>query len=387
MARVVYASYNPFTKEVWVGAHYYSSLFARHGHRVMYLADADFIFHHFDRRKHVWEGRKEWFYQRKQGTVHISPGLTQLVPESFLPVLNKVWPFNTSFAAATSVKITWPRVHWNIRRLGFNRPDIFWLENAKYVYLADRIKPALMVQRVHDQTLASPVETHLKNLFIRSLRKSHHIFCMSKSLMQDYVLELSGDPSKVHYLPNGVAAKWFEVPEIINEPDDLKDIPGPRVIMVGVFEFWVDYPKLWSLAEKMPNLSFVMVGPVRVVLPNNKPKNIHFLGKKPHDQLPAYLRHSQLGLSIFKRMPFTEYVNLIKLYEYLAMGLPAVSTAHRELQMIQAPWLLADSVEEFQRAIQTGLEMRESERESLVSFARENTWEKRFETVLEVLDL
>ncbi|MGB9589509.1 MAG: glycosyltransferase [Candidatus Hydrothermia bacterium] len=387
MKKVIYASYNPFTPAVRVGAHYYSSLMSADGHDVLYLADADFIFHHLDRRKHVREGRKEWYEIKKRGAVRLPEGPLQYIPESLIPTLRKLWPFNTSWSSVFAARITWPSVKRTARKLGFARPDLFWLENVRYLYLAKKLKPSLLVQRVHDMTLASPVEQNIKDLFIESLRRSSVVFRMSKSLMDDYISELSGSPQKVHYLPNGVSEDWFRVPPQLPEPPDLAVIPRPRVTMVGVYEFWVDYPKLWQLARLLPDVSFVMIGPVRIILPDAKPDNIHFLGKRPHEAVPSYLRNSDVGLSIFARTTFTEYVNLIKLYEYLAMGLPAVSTAHRELSLIDAPWYLADSADDFARAIRRSLELGRDERLALVEFARANTWEKRYETVKEVIGL
>ncbi len=385
MKRIVYASYNPFTPEVWVGAHYYSSLMAKDGHDVFYLADPDFILHHIDRRRHVQEGCREWYYIKKRGPARVPEGPVQYLPNSLIPTLRRFWPFNTPWSALVAARATWPSVKGIARKLGFSEPDLFWMENVRYLYLVEKLKPGLLVQRVHDMTLASPAEQNIRNLFVESMRRSSVVFCMSKSLMDDYVSELSGDPRKVHYLPNGVSSEWFRIPDKLPEPADLSSIPRPRVTMVGVYEIWVDYQKLWQIARILPDVSFVMIGPVRIILPANKPGNVHFLGKRPHSLVPSYLRHSDVGLSIFARTTFTEYVNLIKLYEYLAMGLPAVSTAHRELSLIDAPWRLADSTEDFVRAIRQSLELSHDERKSLIDFARENTWEKRYETVKEVI--
>lgn len=370
-----------------MGAHYYSSLMAADGHDVLYLADPDFIFHHIDRRRHVRERCREWYYIKKKGIIHLPEGPVQYLPNSLIPTLRRFWPFNTSWAAIFAARATWPSVKGTARNLGFSEPDLFWIENVRYLYLLEKLKPSLFVQRVHDMTPASPVEKSIKALFVEAMKKSSVVFCMSKSLMDDYVSGLSGDPRKVHYLPNGVSDEWFRVPSRLPEPADLSFIPRPRVIMVGVYEFWVDYPKLWQLARIMPEVNFVMVGPVRIILPDNKPENVHFIGKRPHNLIPAYLRNSDVGLSIFARTTFTEYVNLIKLYEYLAMGLPAVSTAHRELALIRAPWRLADSAEHFARAIRESLEVDDNERGAYVEFARNNTWEKRYDIVKEVIGL
>ncbi|MEO0158813.1 MAG: glycosyltransferase [candidate division WOR-3 bacterium] len=385
--KIVYASYNPFTPEVRVGAHYYSSLMASEGHSVLYLADPDFIFHHLDKREHVREGCREWYRIKRMGAVRLPEGPVQYLPSSLIPTLRRFWPFNTPRAALAAARVTWPSVKGVARKLGFSEPDLFWIENVRYLYLREKLGAPMLVQRVHDMTLASPVEKTIRDLFVESLRKSSVVFCMSKSLMDDYIVELCRDPHKVHYLPNGVSEKWFSVPKNLPEPPDLSPIPKPRVIMVGVYEFWVDYQKLWQVARALPDVSFIMVGPLQVILPADKPENIHFLGKRPHEIIPAYLRNSDVGLSIFARTPFTEYVNLIKLYEYLAMGLPAVSTAHRELSLIDAPWRLADSPEDFVRAIRESLEVNEDERKGYVDFARANTWERRFDTVKEVLGL
>jgi glycosyltransferase involved in cell wall biosynthesis len=73
-----------------------------------------------------------------------------------------------------------------------------------------------------------------------------------------------------------------------------------------------------------------LVGPVATRLPA-LPANVHVLGARPHPQLPPVLRALDCGLLPVRRLRVMESANHVKLYEYLAAGLPIVATTSREV--------------------------------------------------------
>ena len=117
------------------------------------------------------------------------------------------------------------------------------------------------------------------------------------------------------------------------EPPDQKDIPRPRVGYFGVIDERLDAELLIGLARSRPDLHFVMLGPVVKIDPASLPKlkNIHWLGQKQYSELPNYLAHWDVGFMPFALNESTKYISPTKTPEFLAAGLPVVSTPIRDV--------------------------------------------------------
>src|SRR5207248_11181812 len=84
-----------------------------------------------------------------------------------------------------------------------------------------------------------------------------------------------------------------------------------------------------ELALRRPDWSFVFVGPVEgpdVPAALAGRPNVHLLGVKDQAELPAYLAHFAVSIIPYRRTPYTERINALKLYECLAAGRPVVAT-------------------------------------------------------------
>jgi glycosyltransferase involved in cell wall biosynthesis len=169
-----------------------------------------------------------------------------------------------------------------------------------------------------------------------------------------------------------------------SEPDMLQGIPHPRVLYVGVLSGWFQAEWVRFAAERLPNHHFVLVGPRDMRWPEleNK-KNVHFLGPRPASQMPDYCRASDSAIIPFRRSNLVDAVCPVKLYEYLAAGLPVAASRWEELEAIGAPIRMAESAEDFAEAVRRS-SLREG-REERIAFALANTWEKRFDNMLRVI--
>ena len=90
------------------------------------------------------------------------------------------------------------------------------------------------------------------------------------------------------------------------------------------------------MAKKRADWHFVLIGDADSSIDLSRYRampNMHFLGRKPYSDLPAYCQHFDVGLIPFKVNELTYAVNPIKLREYLSAGLPVVSTPMPEVQL------------------------------------------------------
>ena len=117
------------------------------------------------------------------------------------------------------------------------------------------------------------------------------------------------------------------------EPADQEDLPKPRLGFYGVIDERFDTELLDKIAQMRPNWSFVMVGPVVKISPEDLPKrpNIHYLGGKTYEQLPAYLSGWDVALMPFAMNESTQFISPTKTPEYLAGGAPVVSTPIKDV--------------------------------------------------------
>ncbi|QKG51310.1 glycosyltransferase family 1 protein [Hymenobacter sp. BRD67] len=145
------------------------------------------------------------------------------------------------------------------------------------------------------------------------------------------------------------------------EPADQAGIAHPRIGFFGVVDERLDIELLGQLATNHPQWQFVIIGPVVKIDPATLPhnENIHYLGGKNYQELPAYLRGWDVATLLFARNESTEFISPTKTPEYLAAGRPVVSTSIRDvvrpygdLKLVQ----IADDPKDFGKAIAYALE-------------------------------
>jgi glycosyltransferase involved in cell wall biosynthesis len=112
------------------------------------------------------------------------------------------------------------------------------------------------------------------------------------------------------------------------EPDDQKAIPHQRIGFFGVIDERTDIELLAQVAQQRPNYQFIILGPVVKIDPASLPSasNIHWLGQKDYRDLPLYMAHWDAGFMPFAINEATRFISPTKTPEFLAAGIPVVST-------------------------------------------------------------
>jgi glycosyltransferase involved in cell wall biosynthesis len=121
------------------------------------------------------------------------------------------------------------------------------------------------------------------------------------------------------------------------EPADQAAIAGPRFGFFGVIDERMDLDLVGQVAALKPDWQFVMLGPVVKIDPRSLPRaaNIHWLGGKAYKDLPAYLGGWDAGFMPFAINEATRYISPTKTPEFLAAGVPVISTPIRD---VVSPW-------------------------------------------------
>jgi glycosyltransferase involved in cell wall biosynthesis len=135
----------------------------------------------------------------------------------------------------------------------------------------------------------------------------------------------------VHPFPSSIEFDHFAKARRMSapEPQDQARIPHPRLGFFGVIDERMDVDLVRDAASLKPDWHFVMIGPVVKIDVSSLPQrpNIHWLGGKSYADLPRYLSGWDAGLMPFARNEATRFISPTKTPEFLAAGVPVVSTA------------------------------------------------------------
>jgi UDP-galactopyranose mutase len=139
---------------------------------------------------------------------------------------------------------------------------------------------------------------------------------------------------RVHLFPSSIDVQHFaRARSLRGDPEDQRSLPRPRLGYCGVIDERIDVDLLARVAERRPAWQIVMVGPTAKIDPAALPRreNIHYLGMKEYDRLPAYLAGWDVAIMPFARNDATRFISPTKTPEYLAAGRPVVSTSVRDV--------------------------------------------------------
>jgi len=157
-------------------------------------------------------------------------------------------------------------------------------------------------------------------------------------------------------------------------------------ILIGYFGHltgsWFDWESLILIAEKCSTYRFEIIGhsgPVDLKLPNN----IHLLGPKNSIEINDIASRWKVGIIPFKINKLSAAVDPIKIYEYLALGLPVVSFFMPQIKNYPNT-RLANSVDEFANELDLALKNNTSNIE-IDKWLKENTWQDRVDQYREFM--
>lgn len=210
---------------------------------------------------------------------------------------------------------------------------------------------------------------------------------------QRLLKHVSGQRPDALLCPNGVDVDHFSNVSL-QPPPDLKTIleKGKKIVgYYGALARWFDYGLIKELAALRRDLEFVLIGTdLDATL---KPSgmldlaNIHWLGLKPYEDLPAYLHAFDVAIIPFVLSAVTHATSPCKLFEYMAGGKPVVITPMEESMRYPGVLVAEDAAafsDQIDRALTLGVEPQYLA--TIKQVAAENTWKARAEQILAALD-
>ncbi|MFC4058794.1 glycosyltransferase [Planomonospora corallina] len=186
------------------------------------------------------------------------------------------------------------------------------------------------------------------------LEHADHVVYVSNALMAEE-RPVVGD--RAHFLDHGVDVDHFRRVPPERQPADLLAVPGPRIGFFGALDdFVVDFDLLDRLAEELPEASLVLIGDANGPIERlTRHPNVHWLGFRPYERIPAYGSGFDVAIMPWLDNDWIRHSNPIKLKEYLALGLPVVSTPFSELERYPEQVITASGAAAFVEAVRTAL--------------------------------
>lgn len=375
---VVCVGFNDWDNEVWTNQHHLMSRLAGAGSRVLFIESLGL------RRPALGSGRDLRRIARRLRRGLAPPrraagGVTVLSP-LVVPVHSSaaIRAFNATVLRAT--------VRLAARRMRLRAP-VLWAYVPQAEVLLDALDPELVVYHCVDDIAAQHGvdEAGFAAAERRFAGRADLVIASSPALAE----RMRTISSRVLYAPNVADTEQFATALDPGPLDSgLSALPEPRIVFVGaIVAKKLDLDLIGALAAARPEWTFALVGPVGLGDPGTDLSvlaavpNVRLLGPRPQSALPAVLRGAAVGIIPYRRSRLTESIFPMKVYEYLAAGLPVIATGVPAVAEVDGVELV-EGAEDMLAAIERALgddspELRRERSEA----ARRHSWKTRLEEI------
>jgi glycosyltransferase involved in cell wall biosynthesis len=244
-----------------------------------------------------------------------------------------------------------------MRKLNFEKP-VNMVFNPAAGLLAGKLgEEKLIYYCVDEYTAFTGAASGLKEIEEELFRRSDLVVVSAEKLFQSK----KKFNENTHIIRHGT--DWAHFRRALDDeteiPAEIKDLPKPVIGFHGLLADWVDFELIRKTAEHFKRGSVVLIGKISVDAEQkikilDAVPNIHFLGRKPYSELPAFCKGFDVALNPFAINELTLAANPLKVREYLAAGLQVVSTDIPEVRILEHCLIgegRADFIEKIERAL------------------------------------
>ncbi|MBR8826879.1 MAG: glycosyltransferase [Gomphosphaeria aponina SAG 52.96 = DSM 107014] len=327
-----------------------------------------------------------------EGKVFLARAMRKLksLSRGLVKVREKYWVL-TPFALPGSVgnKLTsWVfplQIKMAAKKCGISKP-LLWVTCPPGVKVMEKLPIQGLVYQRTDKHEAYPDVNREEILRFDQILKEHGdvvIYC-NKQLFD----EEKNQCKQALYVDHGVDYERFVAAgdNKEGEPADVKDIPHPRVGLIGeIEEYKIDRKLFVEVIGRLQEVQFVHIGDCS--LPDGwcPYANLTMLGRKEYETVADYMAACDVLIIPLNQGEWAQASNPVKLKEYLAVGRPVVSAPFPELENYQGVVKVAKGTDEFVQGILQAL-AEQTEPSSRRQRVEKETWEEKGKTVLRCLE-
>ena len=249
-------------------------------------------------------------------------------------------------------------LHRMLQRLGVDPEPAVLVSNIYAPAALSRLRKKLVLYDFNDSPFQfSATPPWARSYWPRTIRQASAVFAVSEFYRRQLVGEID---APVILLGNGVEVAPFATPRPV--PADLAALPRPRIGYVGLLSHFLDFELLESLRRHRRGGTVVLIGPPSPatdaqVADFASREGVAVLGPRPYADVPAYMQGLDVGVIPFRASdPFVQGINPNKVYQYLAAGLPVITTPVLDLEERRPDLAFASTPEQVGEALAQALE-------------------------------
>ncbi|WP_175773754.1 glycosyltransferase [Burkholderia multivorans] len=363
----------------WTNKQHTARVLAKGGWRVLYVESVGLRSPKFRSGKdwgriwrRLWKGVRSNFVAPQQRELNIWVLSPLMIPAKHH------WPLVRRF---NQKLLRWSIARFT-RRHSIYRPLVWTYHPFMLDAVRDMDRAALVYHCVDDLAAIPGVDVPAFRSAQQDLLKQCDSVFTTAAALRDQCLPFNPN---TYFFSNVVDADHFgRALESGPVPPDLADISGVRLVYHGVLsDFKVDFRLVLAAACARPEWQWIFIGDERegqrseLIAQLKRLPNVHFLGYRPYEELPDYLRAMDVGLLPTLLNDYTRSMFPMKFFEYVAAGLPVVATpldfTREQLRGLD----VGDTPERFVQAIERQLQRGKLTRAEALIGVGDNTWEAR----------
>lgn len=216
------------------------------------------------------------------------------------------------------------------------------------------------------------------------INHSEKVIVSSLGLKKLLISKHHCNSKKIVLIRNGYENKVFESYE--KTPLELKH---PNAVYIGTIDEWFDFESIIKYARKNRNKYFYIIGPtgwtVEEKVKKIDEKNIIFHGPIEHKYVPGTIENSDVMLLPFIINDLIEDVDPVKVYEYLYLKKPVVSSYWKELDQFKEFTIFYKDKNDFEKAMNKAFKSKIDESINYKKLMNESSWDQRLKKYLDAI--
>ena len=254
--------------------------------------------------------------------------------------------------------------------------DILWVVDPKIGALKGKFNERLMIYDCVDDFPFLKLHQH------KMMKSADIVITTSKPLY----IDLKKYKKEVYLVQNACDIGFFHMHKDIETGWKPPMSEGRIIGYIGALASWVDIGLVDEISKSYPSDNILMVGANIGISKLPKRDNITYLGQQSYELIPAFLNMMDVALIPFKVNQITRATNPIKMYEYLSLGKPIVSSLIPEVvpykELIYISKENTDFIKNVGIALQENSVLLKEKRKNIAIY---NSWKSRVDEIEEII--
>lgn len=321
-------------------------------------------------------------YLKKGYKVENSGKLEQISPNFYVLRSFPILPFFKKYPILNKVdsRIYYNKIASTLKEISFE-PVLVFNYMPFFPNVLTKFKSKTIYDCVDDHAsfggLLNP--SFVNELEKKTVEVSDVVITTGNEFLREKLKKFGKEPIQV---PNGVEYSIFS--SWLNQKENF--IIKNQIVYVGAIAHWFDVDLVKYIADSFEDFEILLIGFTSIDISELlSKKNVKFLGKLEQKQFAPILWESKAAIIPFKVNDLTKKIDPLKAYEYLASGVPVVSTPVGNVS--QLPVYVAESKEDFVSKLKRAIDEDSLEkREKRTLDAKEYSWENRVDSILNIVE-